>query len=85
MDNLNSSTFLGNVQCMVVKQLKNSDLHSIFHLFDMCNKVFSLNFGMGNLKASTSLDNVQWKAIKQLKDSDFHIIFHNATVTDNLF
>ena len=51
----------------------------------MCNKVFSLNFGMGNPNSSTFLGNVQWKVVKQLKNSDFHSIFHNATVTVNLF
>ncbi len=51
----------------------------------MCNKVFSLNFGMGNPNSSTFLCNVQWKVVKQLKNSDFHSIFHNETVTVNLF
>ena len=31
MGNPNSSTFLGNVQWKLFKQLKNSDFHSIFH------------------------------------------------------
>jgi len=31
MDSPNSSTLLGNVQWKLVKQLKNSDFHSIFH------------------------------------------------------
>jgi len=51
----------------------------------MCNKVFSLNFGMGNPNASIFLGNAQWKVVKQLKNSDFHSIYHNATVTVNLF
>ncbi len=55
------------------------------NVFDMCNKVFSLSFGMGNPNSSTFLGNVQWKLVKHYKNSDFHSIFHNATVTVNLF
>jgi len=51
----------------------------------MCNKLFSLNFGMSNQNSSTFLANVQWKVVKQLKNSDFHSIYHIATVTVNLF
>jgi len=51
----------------------------------MCNKMFSLNFGMDNPDSSTFLGNVWWKLVKQLKNSDFHSIYHNATVTVNLF
>jgi len=53
-------------------------------IFDMCNKVFSVNFDMTNLNSSTFLGNVQWKLAKQIKDSDLKNIFHNSTVTVNL-
>jgi len=55
------------------------------NLSGMCNKVFSLNFGMDNLDSSIILGNVQWKVVKQLKNSDFQSSFHNETVTVNLF
>ncbi len=51
----------------------------------MCNKLFSLNFGMSNQNSSTFLANVQCKVVKQLKNSDLHSIYHIATVTVNLF
>jgi len=51
----------------------------------MCNKAFSINFGMDYPNPSLFLGNVQWKLFKQLKDSDFYSIFHNATATANLF
>ncbi len=54
-------------------------------MFDTCNKVFSLNFGVAYLNPSLFLGNVQWKLVKQLKSSDFHSIYHNTTVTVNLF
>jgi len=52
----------------------------------MCNKVFSLNFGMDNPNPSLFLGNVQWKLVKQYKNSDLsYNIFHIAAVTVNLF
>jgi len=44
-------------------------------MLDMCNKLFSLNFGMGNTNPSTFFGNVQWKVVvKELKNSDLHSI-----------
>jgi len=54
-------------------------------MFDMCNKVFFLNFGLGDPNPSTFFGNVQRNIIEQMKNSDFHSIFHFATITVNLF
>jgi len=51
----------------------------------MCNKLFSLNYGMDNQNPLTFLSNVQRKVVKQLKNSNLHSIYHIATVTVNLF
>jgi len=40
------------------------------NVFDMCNKMCSLNFGMANPNPSTFLGNVQWKLVQQYKNSD---------------
>jgi len=44
MGNINSSTFFGNVQWKVVKQLKNSDLHSIIHNETVTVNLFMILF-----------------------------------------
>ncbi len=41
------------------------------NVFEMCNKLFSLNFDMGNPYPSLFLGNVEWKLVKQYKNSDF--------------
>jgi len=41
------------------------------NIFDMCNKVFSINLDMTNPNPSTFLGNVQWKLAKQMENSDF--------------
>jgi len=50
----------------------------------MCNKVFSLKFGMANSNPSLFLGNVQCKLVKQYRNSVFYSIFCIATVTINL-
>ncbi len=53
----------------------NHVINASSNMLDMCNKLFSLNFGMGNTNPSTFFGNVQWKVVvKQLKNSDLHSI-----------
>ena len=41
-------------------------------MFDIWNKVFSLNFDMDNLNQSTILGNFKWNFVKHMKNSDLY-------------
>jgi len=56
-----------NCHCQLVLNFRNASRN----LFDMCNKVLSLNFDMGNPNPSLFLGNILWKLVKQYKNSDF--------------
>jgi len=87
MDNPNPSLFLGNVQWNLVRQYQNSYFpHCNCHyqliqnfrntsrnLFDMCKKVFSLNFDMGNQIHHYFYAMSKWKLFKQYKNSSYYV------------
>jgi len=41
-------------------------------VFDIWNKVFSLNFDMDNINQSTILGNFKWNFVKHMKNSDLY-------------
>ena len=47
MANLNPSTSLGNAQCKIVKQFKNSDFHSDLHNTTVTTNFFKIHISNG--------------------------------------